>query len=132
MGLGHQLLRLCDLLCGLMALKFQPSFWLVWLMVFTQGALGYGLTSIMGAVVFEIFGGRHQGSIFGMIMLAALAGGAAGPWVTGLLYDRAGDYTLAFAIAIIISLLSALSIWQASPGKVRAVAGRLHKLRATR
>jgi hypothetical protein len=26
--------------------------------------------------------------------------------------------------------LSALSIWQASPGKVRAVAGRLHKLKS--
>jgi hypothetical protein len=47
--------------------------------------------------------------------------------VTGLLYDRVGDYTLAFGIAILVSLLSALSIWQASPGKVRAVAGRLHK-----
>ena len=44
---------------ALIALKFQASLWLVYLMVFTQGALGYGLTSIMGAVVFEIFQGRH-------------------------------------------------------------------------
>src|SRR5438270_5931278 len=110
---------------ALMALKFQPSLWLVYLMVFTQGALGYGLTSIMGAVVFGLFQGKHQGSIFGTIMLAALAGGAAGPWVTGLLYDRVGDYTLAFGVAIIVSGLSALSIWQAAPRKVRAVAGKL-------
>ena len=115
---------------ALIALKYQPSLWLVYLMVFTQGALGYGLTSIMGAVVFEIFQGRHQGSIFGSIMLAALAGGAAGPWITGLLYDRAGDYTLAFGIAILVSGLSALAIWRAAPGKVRAVAGRLRKLEA--
>jgi MFS family permease len=114
---------------ALIALEYRSSLWLVELMVLTQGALGYGLTSIMGAVVFEIFQGRHQGSIFGMIMLAALAGGAAGPWVTGLLYDRNGDYTLAFAIALAACGLSALSIWQASPGKVRAVAGRLHRLR---
>ncbi|MGY8661623.1 MFS transporter [Bradyrhizobium sp. UFLA05-109] len=113
---------------ALIALKFEASLWLVYVMVFSQGALGYGLTSIMGAVVFEIFGGRNQGSIFGMIMLAALAGGAAGPWATGLLYDLAGDYTLAFAIAMVVSGLSALSIWQAAPRKVRAVAGRLHKL----
>ncbi|WP_456843247.1 MFS transporter [Bradyrhizobium sp. USDA 4486] len=115
---------------ALMALKFQPSLWLVYVMVFTQGALGYGLTSIMGAVVFEIFQCRHQGSIFGTIMLAALAGGAAGPWVTGLLCDRAGNYTLAFAIAIAVSGLSALAIWQAAPRKVRAVAGQLHRPRA--
>jgi MFS family permease len=113
---------------ALIALKFSPSLALVYLMVFTQGALGYGLTSIMGAVVLEIFQGPHYGSIFGCIMLIALAGGAAGPWVTGALYDWAGDYTLAFAIGIAVSALSALAIWMASPGKIRAVAGRLHKV----
>jgi MFS family permease len=82
----------------------------------------------MGAVVLEIFQGPHYGSIFGCIMMIALAGGAAGPWVTGALYDRAGDYTLAFAIGIGVSALSAVAIWMASPGKIRAVAGRLHKL----
>jgi hypothetical protein len=48
-----------------------------------------------------------------------------------LLYDRTGDYTLAFAIAMVVSGVSALSVWRASPGKVRAVAGRLHKLQGT-
>jgi len=61
-------------------------------------------------------------------MLAALAGGAAGPWVTGFLHDLTGSYTLAFAIAMAVSGLSAISIWQAAPRKVRAVAGRLSKL----
>src|SRR5205814_2016574 len=84
-----------------------------YLMVFTQGALGYGLTSIMGAVVLEIFQGRHYGSIFGTIMLVALAGGAAGPWITGALHDLTGSYTLAFAIGIAVSLLSAIAIWPA-------------------
>ena len=85
---------------ALIALKFAPVLPLVYLMVLTQGVLGYGLTSIMGAVVLEIFQGKQYGSIFGTIMLAALAGGAAGPWVTGLLYDLSGSYTLAFAIGI--------------------------------
>jgi MFS family permease len=109
----------------LIALKYEPSLVLVFVMVFTQGALGYGITSVMGAVVLEIFQGAHYGSIFGCIMLAALAGGAAGPWVTGLVHDLTGSYSIAFAIGIAVSLLSALAIWQASPGKVRAVAGKL-------
>jgi MFS family permease len=112
---------------ALIALKYAPMLALVYLMVFTQGALGYGLTSIMGAVVLEIFQGPHYGSIFGTIMLTALAGGAAGPFVTGWLYDLTGSYTVPFAIAIAASLLSAVAIWQAAPGKVRAVAGKLHK-----
>ena len=112
------------------ALKYAPSLPLVYLMVFTQGALGYGLTSIMGAVVLEIFQGRHYGSIFGTIMLVALAGGAAGPWITGALHDLTGSYTLAFAIGIAVSLLSAIAIWQAGPRKIRAVAGRLRRLQS--
>jgi MFS family permease len=110
---------------ALVALKYAPNLPLVCLMVFTQGALGYGLTSVMGPVVLEIFQGKHYGSIFGTIMLAALAGGAAGPWATGLLHDVTGSYTIAFAAGIAVSLLSALAIWQASPGKVRAVAGKM-------
>jgi MFS family permease len=112
---------------ALIALKFYPTSLLVWVMVLAQGALGYGLTSIMGAVVVEIFQGKHYGSIFGTVMLAALAGGAAGPWVTGFLHDLSGSYTLAFIIGIAVSGFSAFAIWMASPGKIRAVAGQLHR-----
>ena len=112
---------------ALIALKFYPTSLLVWVMVLAQGALGYGLTSIMGAVVVEIFQGKHYGSIFGTVMLAALAGGAAGPWVTGFLHDLSGSYTLAFTIGIAVSGFSAFAIWMASPGKIRAVAGQVHR-----
>lgn len=117
---------------ALIALQFQPSPLLLYVMVISQGFLGYGLTSVMGAVVLEIFQGKHYGSIFGTIMLAALAGGAAGPWLTGALYDWLGNYTLAFWIGAGTSLVSALSIYMASPGKVRAVAGKIAQLNAAR
>lgn len=110
---------------ALIALKAHPSLWLVYVMVAVQGFLGYGLTAIMGAVVSEIFQGRHFGTIFGTLMVVALAGGAAGPYVTGLIHDLTGSYDLAFRIGIGASLLSAAAIWIAAPGKVRAVAGRM-------
>jgi MFS family permease len=112
---------------ALIGLSHLPTLMLVAIMVLAQGALGYGLTSVMGAIVLEIFQGRHFGSIFGTVMLAALAGGAAGPWITGMLHDRSGNYTMAFAIGIGVSGLSAVAIWMASPGKIRAVAGQLHR-----
>jgi MFS family permease len=119
-GLGF---AICYL--ALMAIEAYPSMGLVYLMIAAQGVLGYGLTSVLGAIVLEIFQGRHYGSIFGTLMLAALAGGAAGPWLTGVLYDARGNYTLAFAIGAAISVLSALAIWRAAPRKVRVVGGRL-------
>jgi MFS family permease len=117
---------------ALIALQYQPSLLLVYVMVISQGLLGYGVTSIMGAVVVEIFQGEHFGSIYGTLTLAALGGGAAGPYVTGALHDHFGTYTLAFAIGAVISLLAAAAIWMAAPGKVRAVAGRLHRAHGAR
>ncbi|MEQ1650418.1 MAG: MFS transporter, partial [Hyphomicrobiaceae bacterium] len=82
------------------------------------------LTAVMGPIVAEIFEGPHYGAIFGTITVALIGGGAAGPWITGLIYDATGSYRLAFALAIGCSLTSAAAIWLASPRKVRSVPGR--------
>ena len=38
-------------------------------MVLAQGMLGYGLTSVVGAIPAEIFQGRHYGTIFGTLIM---------------------------------------------------------------
>jgi MFS family permease len=113
---------------ALIAMQQHPTRALLYVMIVTQGALGYGLTSVIGAVAVEIFQGRHFGTIFGTLNLASIAGGAASPWVTGKLYDVTGSYTLAFWIALALSLVSAVAMWLASPRKVRLVAGRVPRL----
>jgi MFS family permease len=128
-GPGRRRIRLFVLLSGaLILLERHPTPMLLYVMVGAQGALGYGLTSIMGAVVVEIYQGKHYGSILGMLLLAGIAGGALGPWVTGVLYDDQASYAQAFWIGAGLSCLSAVAIWLAAPRKVRAVAGRMHRL----
>ena len=114
---------------SLLLLRDSPTLTLLYVMVVAQGLLGYGLTSVIGAIPAEIFQGRHYGTIFGTLMLAAISGGAAGPWVTGALHDATGSYTLAFSLAIGGSALSAGAIWLAAPRQVRAVAGRVQRLK---
>jgi MFS family permease len=113
---------------ALLAMAHSPeaAVWL-YVMIAAQGLLGYGITSVMGAIPAEIFQGRHYGSIFGTLMLAGIAGGAAGPFVTGVLHDRMGTYHAGFAIGAAVSLVSALAIWQAAPRRVRVVAGRVRR-----
>ncbi|WP_255468389.1 MFS transporter [Reyranella sp. CPCC 100927] len=113
---------------ALIALEHTPSPVLLWLMVVAQGALGYGFTSVMGAIVAEIFQGRHYGSIFGVVMLLMIGGGAAGPWLTGVIHDETGSYALGFWIGAALSVISAITIWFAAPRKVRAVAGQVHRI----
>jgi MFS family permease len=110
-------------LLALLGLRHVPTEPLLWFMVVAQGMLGYSLTSVIGAIPAEIFAGRHYGTVFGTVMLAAIVGGAAGPWATGALYDVTGSYTPAFSIAMAGSAMSALAIWLAAPRKVRAVTG---------
>lgn len=110
---------------SLIALGRAPAALWLWVMVLAQGMLGYALTSVMGAIASEIFQGRHFGRIFGTLMLSAIVGGAAGPWLTGAIHDATGSYALAFCIAIGCCAVSAGAIWLAAPRKVRAVSGRL-------
>src|SRR5262245_13076530 len=110
----------------LLVLEHSPTAWLLYLMVIAQGMLGYGLTSVVGAIPAEIFQGRKYGTIFGTLMLASIAGGATGPWVTGVVHDLTGSYALAWWMAVAATVVSAAAIWFASPRKVRVVAGRVH------
>jgi MFS family permease len=125
-NLGFVICYLC-----LIGLRSAPTPMLLYAMIVAQGTFGYGLTSVMGPIPAEIFEGRHYGSIFGTVMVAAILGGAAGPWMTGLLYDLTGTYSIAFSIAAGCSLVSILAIWLAAPRKVRAVAGRAERLVAS-
>jgi MFS family permease len=110
---------------ALIALEHSPSPVLLWLMVISQGSLGYALTSVMGPIVAEIFEGPHYGSIFGTLTVALIAGGAAGPWLTGVIHDATGSYRLAFVLAIACCVVSVLAVWIAAPRKVRLVPGRV-------
>ncbi|HYF60163.1 MAG TPA: MFS transporter [Burkholderiaceae bacterium] len=110
---------------ALLALPAHPTPVLLWAMVLAQGLLGYGVTSVFGAIPAEIFEGRHYGSIFGTLMLASIAGGAVGPLVAGAIHDATGSYAISFWIAIGATLLSIVAIYAAAPRKVRVVAGRM-------
>ena len=94
-------------------------------MVFSQGFLGYAVTSVMGPIVAEIFEGRHYGTIFGCVTVALIGGGAVGPWVAGVIHDATGSYRPAFLLTIACCLVSAAAIWIAAPREIRAVAGRI-------
>jgi MFS family permease len=100
---------------ALLVLPAFPTAPLLWLMVVAQGTLGYSLTSVMGAIPVESFAGSHSGSIFGSVMLAAIFGGAAGPWVAGVSHDLTGDYSTAFWLSIACSAVSAIAVWRGVP-----------------
>ncbi len=114
---------------ALLLLGASPTQPLLWLMVLSQGLLGYAVTSVMGPIVAEIFEGKQFGTIFSLTMTSLIGGGAAGPLVTGVLHDLTGTYTVAWWIGIALSAVCAMAVWFAAPGKVRMVAGKVASAR---
>ena len=110
---------------ALLALQAGPSQPLLYVMVLSQGLMGYAFANLMGAIVAEIFEGPHFGSVFSLIMVSLIGGGAAGPYVTGLLHDIEGSYRTAFVLSIALSFVCAIAVWLAAPRKVRVVAGKV-------
>ena len=51
--------------------------------------------------------------------------------INGVIHDRTDSYALAFWIGVALSLVSIVTIWLAAPRKVRAVAGQMHRVKAT-
>ena len=103
----------------LLVLEHVPSAALMYIMVASQGLLGYGIAALFGSVAADLFQGPRFGTIFGTLSLGAGLGAAAGPWVGGIVFDLGGSYAPAFALAICFSFASAACIWLAAPRNVR-------------
>jgi MFS family permease len=109
----------------LLVMKYYPSHQpLMYMMVASQGLLGYGMSSVYGAMPAELFQSKRYGAIFGMFGVASGIGSSAGPWITGLVHDFSGSYTIAFGLALTLSIISIICVWFAAPRKVRLVAGQ--------
>lgn len=78
--------------------------------VLTYGlALGGGAV-VMPLLVGECFGLLSFGKILGLIMLSATLGAAAGPILTGRIYDVTGSYDVAFILHVAAFLTAALTV----------------------
>ena len=101
----------------LLVMGTYPSPVLMYLMVASQGILGYGLASIFGAIPAEIFQGRSFATIFGVLAIPVTFGAAFGPWLAGVVKDFSGSYTPAFWVGMAVSLFSIACVWFAAPRK---------------
>ena len=106
----------------LLVIERVPNPILMYLMVASQGFLGYGIAALFASVAADVFQGPRFGTIFGTLSLGAGLGAAAGPWAGGIVFDIGGSYAPAFALAIALSVASAACVWLAAPRKVRPVA----------
>lgn len=70
-----------------------------------------GNYSLLQAISADAFGSRSLGRVMGAVTVLDAGGGALGPWITSLLYDRYGSYSPGFGlICVLITLSIALAL----------------------
>jgi sugar phosphate permease len=85
-------------------------------------ALGYGISAPLWPIVTaDLFTGPHFGAIYGFMPVFGGFGSALGALFAGYIFDLAGSYTIAFAVAAVAMPVSAVALWLVAPRKVRRV-----------
>lgn len=94
------LLALMASFCWLQATK---GLWGLYLFATVFGFAYGGLWSIVSPLIVELFGTRSHGVTLGMVIFIGQFGGAAGPIVSGRIFDLTGNYQPAFLILVLVS-----------------------------
>ena len=109
--------RILIILAILMSISFlllqlSGELWLLYLFAVIFAVSYGGFATAMSPLVAEYFGLRAHGTILGIILFANGMGCAAGPYITGLVFDVTGSYNLAFwgyailcMVAVLLSFL---------------------------
>lgn len=113
-------LIICIGFCGIMVLWLISvrSVWALYVFVVLFGFFYGGKVPILPGLVGSLFGTHSLAEIIGIIATSAGIGGMIGPVLGGYLYDKMGNYTLAFLLAFASYAVSiAFSLMLKQPDK---------------
>lgn len=97
-------IRACMIFCFILLildflwLQAAKELWMLYLFAGFYGIGHGGHFTLISPLVAEHFGIRSHGVLFGIVVFAGTAGGAAGPILAGHLFDITGSYSSAFWI----------------------------------
>jgi len=94
-------------------LQFAKELWMLYLFGIAFGFAYGGTMTLQPLLAAELFGLSSLGVILGSVTFVYTIGGAAGPVVSGLIFDITGSYSLAFlagAVLAVIALILTLSL----------------------
>lgn len=114
-------------LTGIVVLSLVHDAGRPWMLAYYAVSMGFGLgmtSPTIAAAVTDIFQGPRVGAVIGFVWFSFAMGGTIGPWLGGWIFEWAGSYLSAFVAAMVLCVTASVSIWLASPAKVRRVPGR--------
>jgi predicted MFS family arabinose efflux permease len=76
-----------------------------------MGLLWLGVTPLITGIIGRVFGLTHFNTLYGIVFLSHQAGSFLGAWMGGVLFDRMGNYNVAWGALIAIGLIAFLLQW---------------------
>lgn len=89
------------------SMPITPASVLIFALV--MGVLWLSTVPLTSALVLVMFGPRAMGTLFGFVFLSHQAGGFAGVWLGGVLFERYGNYDAMWLLSIALGILSAIA-----------------------
>lgn len=108
--------KLTAIICALLQagamvwLIWSQDLWMLYLFALVFGFAYSGFSSSMGALIGDTFGLGKIGAIFGVLEIGFGIGAAIGSTVGGIIFDVSNSYSVAFLMAAIAMLITALLI----------------------
>lgn len=76
-----------------------------------MGLFWLSTVPLTNGTIAAVWGVKHMSMLGGIVFFAHQLGSFAGGWMGGWLYDQTGSYDLAWAIAIVLSMIAAVLNW---------------------
>ncbi len=76
-----------------------------------MGFLWLGVVPLVTGIVGRVFGFSHFNTLYGVVFLSHQLGSFAGAWMGGLVFDRTGNYNVAWGALIVIGAAAFLLQW---------------------
>jgi len=93
------------MIAALFGLSLEKEEWMLYLFIVAFGFAAGGMAASESPITAWLFGLGSHGLIYGVVHVGFTVGAAAGPFLTGYLYDLMGSYQLAFLISAAIGVI---------------------------
>jgi MFS family permease len=103
------------LFLSLVVLQFAGPAWSLFLFAAIYGPAHGGFFTLTAPSVAEFFGTRTHGTLFGLVVSCGTIGATLGPVVAGWLFDEMGNYSIAFALLLGVSVLGLVVAYTMPP-----------------
>ena len=88
-----------------------------------MGLLWLGVVPLVTGIIGRMFGLTFFNTLYGVAFLSHQAGSFAGAWMGGIVFDRMGNYDLAWAALIVIGITAFVLQWTMDERPPRSLHG---------